>query len=175
VLPSASFAISDVIGKIPDGASLIDPDQNVLPIRRVQKSGKEGEIGLYADHVTKPGYYSLSLGNKAEPQPVIAVNVDRIESDLRPIKPGEVAEAIGVKNVMVSTDRQELERQIQEHRVGRPLTELAFWLILIISALELFIANRASRKRTSLSETLTVHSSGRVLSKNAAASAQAHD
>ena len=171
VLPSPSFALSDVIGKIPDGSTLIDPDQKVLPIRRVQKSGKEGEIGLFVDTVTKPGYYFLSRGDGSAPEPAIAVNVDRAESNLRPIKIEEIAATIGVKNVSISTDRQELERQIQEHRVGRPLSEVAFWAILLISILEIFIANRGSRKRTTLSETLTVHSSGRVLSKSAEATA----
>jgi len=168
VLPSASFAISDVLGKLPDGATLIGPDQSVMPIRRVQKTGRESDIGLYVDNLTKPGYYSLSLGNKSDPQPVLAVNVDRIESDLSPIKPAEVPGVLGIKGVSVSTDQQELERQIQEHRLGRPLAELAFWLVLIISVLELFIANRTSRKRMTLSDTLTVHSSGRVLTKTAA-------
>jgi hypothetical protein len=170
VLPSASFAISDVLGKIPEGAALIDPDQKVLPIRRVQRTGREGDIGFYVDNMTKPGYYFLSQGNKSAPEPVIAVNVDRAESDLHPIRPEEVPDALGVKNVSISTDQQELEHQIQEHRVGRPLTEVAFWVILVLSALEIFIANRASRKRLTLSETLSVHSSGRVLSKSVAAS-----
>ena len=171
VRPTASLAISDVIGKIPEGASLLDPDQKVLPIRRVQKSSKVGETGFSVDNVTKPGYYCLALGDQSVPQPVLAVNEDRIESDLRSISPAEIPKALGVGNVSVATDQKELEHQIQEHRVGRPLSELVFWAILLVSAVELFIANRASRQRTTLSETLTVHSSGRVLSKSAEASA----
>ena len=84
------------------------------------------------------------------------------ESDLKPLKPEEVPAILGLKNVNVVTERQELERQIQEHRIGRPMSELAMWLILVIAVVEVYLANRASRKRTTLSETLQVNSSGRV-------------
>ena len=171
VRPAASLAISDVLGKIPEGAVLLDPDQNVLPIRRVQKAAKVGEIAFHVDNVNKPGFYCLSLGDKATPQPVIAVNEDRIESDLRPINPAEIPAVLGIRNVSVSADLQELDHQIQEHRIGRPLSELVFWAILLVSAIELFLANRACRQRTTLSETLTVHSSGRVLTKPSESSA----
>ena len=170
VQPAASFALSDVLSKVPDGASLVDPDQVTLPIRRVQKSGRGGEIGYYVDNVTKPGYYSMLQGNGTAGDPIFAVNADRAESDLHPINPRDIAATLGITNVSVSTDRQELERQIQEHRVGRPLVEVALWAILLLSILEIFLANRSSRKRTTLSETLTVHSSGRVLTKTSVAS-----
>ena len=163
--PSASFAISDVIGRIPEGAVLLDPDQKELPIRRVQKTGGVGENSFNVDNVNKPGYYCLSLRDGSAPLPVFAVNEGRSESDLRPIDPAEIPGLLGVKNVLVSTGQQELEHQVQEHRIGRPLSELVFWAILLVSCVELFVANRASRQRTVLSETLTVHSSGRVLSK----------
>lgn len=169
VLPAQSFILSDVISKVADGSTLTGPDQESLLIRRVQKAGgREGDVALTVDNVNKPGYYNLAQGAQGAPEPLMAVNVDRTESDLKPLKPEEVAGILGIKNVTVATDRQELERQIQEHRVGRPLSELSLWVVLAIAVLEIFIANRSSRKRTTLSETLNIHSSGRVASKHAA-------
>jgi hypothetical protein len=95
------------------------------------------------------------------------VNLDRSESELTPVAPEEIASIIGLKNVTVSTSSDELLRQIQEHRVGRPLSEVALWAVLILSAFELFLANRACRKRATLSDAITINASGRVLSKAA--------
>ena len=97
----------------------------------------------------------------------MAVNVDRSESDLRPIAPEEIPSVTGLKNVTVSTSQEELLRQVQEHRVGRPLSEVALWAVLILSALELTMANRACRKRATLSDSITVNASGRVIGKGA--------
>ncbi len=97
----------------------------------------------------------------------MAVNLDRSESDLKPISPGDIPAVMGLKNVTVSTSTDELVRQIQEHRVGRPLSEVALWAALILSALELFVANRACRKRASLSDSITIDASGRLLRKAA--------
>ena len=168
VQPASSFVLSDVISQVPDGATLITPDHTSLPIRKVQKPGaSQGDFALIVDNVTKPGYYYLSTTGAASPEPLMAVNLDRRESDLRPIPPEEIATVTGLKNVTVSTSADELLRQIQEHRVGRPLSELALWAVLILSVLELFLANRACRKRTKLSDSLTVHASGRVMGKAA--------
>jgi hypothetical protein len=167
VQPSSSFVLSDVISRVPDGATLIAPDHSSLPIRKVQKPGQEGDFALVVDNVTKPGYYFLSQTGEANPEPLMAVNLDRSESDLKAIAPAEIATVTGLKNMTVSTSPDELQRQIQEHRVGRPLSEVALWAVLVLSALELFVANRTCRKRTTLSESITINASGRVLGKAA--------
>jgi len=97
----------------------------------------------------------------------MAVNLDRSESDLKPISPEEIPTVTGIKNMTVSTSPDELQRQIQEHRVGRPLSEVALWGVLVLSALELYMANRACRKHATLSDSLSVNASGRVVSKHA--------
>ena len=167
VQPSSAFVLSDVISRVPDGATLIAPDNSSLPIRKVQKSAAEGDYSLVVDNVTQPGYYFLSQTGPAAPEPLMAVNLDRTESDLKPIAPDQIPGVMGLKNVTVSTSADELQRQVQEHRVGRPLSEAALWAVLIVSALELYVANRACRRRASLSDTLTVNASGRVLSNAA--------
>jgi hypothetical protein len=167
VQPATSFMLSDVISQVPEGATLIAPDHTSLPIRKVQKTGRQGDFALIVDNVTKPGYYFLSQSGPAAPEPLMAVNLDRSESDLKPVAPEEIASIIGLKNVTVSTSSDELLRQIQEHRVGRPLSEVALWAVLILSAFELFLANRACRKRATLSDAITINASGRVLSKAA--------
>jgi len=165
--PSSSFLLSDIISQVPDGATLIGPDHRSLPIRKVQKTGNGGDYALIVDNVTKPGYYFLSQNGPAPSEPLMAVNLDRSESDLKPISPADISAVTGLKNVTVSTTADDLLRQIQEHRVGKPLSELALWAVLLLSMLELYMANRACRKRTSISDSLTVNASGRVTSKHA--------
>jgi hypothetical protein len=167
VQPASSFVLSDVISRVPDGATLIAPDHTSLPIRRIQKPGDEGDYSLIVDNVARPGYYFLSRNGPEPQEPLMAVNLDRSESDLKPISPGDIPAVMGLKNVTVSTSTDELVRQIQEHRVGRPLSEVALWAALILSALELFVANRACRKRASLSDSITIDASGRLLRKAA--------
>jgi hypothetical protein len=167
VQPSSSFMLSDVISQVPEGATLIAPDHTSLPIRKVQKTGRQGDFALIVDNVTKPGYYFLSQTGPAAPEPLMAVNLDRSESDLKPVAPEDIPAVIGLKNVTVSTTPDELLRQIQEHRVGRPLSEVTLWAVLILSAIELFMANRTCRKRPTVSDSITINASGRVLSKAA--------
>jgi hypothetical protein len=164
-LPSSSFILSDVISQVPEGSTLITPDHTSLPIRKVQKTGRQGDFALVVDNVNKPGYYFLSQTGPAAPEPLMAVNVDRVESDLRPVAPQDIPSVMGLKNVTVSISLDELLRQIQEHRVGRPLSEVTLWAVLILSAIELLMANRACRKRKTLSESITINASGRVLTK----------
>jgi hypothetical protein len=168
--PSSSFILSDIVSQVADGTTLIGPDHRSLPIRKVQKTGSGGDYALVVDNVTRPGYYFLSQNGPgaAEPLiPVMAVNLDRSESDLTPVAPTDIPAVTGLKNVTVSTTPDELLRQIQEHRVGKPLSELALWGVLLLSAIELYMANRACRKRPSISDALTVNASGRVTSKHA--------
>ena len=155
VQPAASFDLSEIIaGDLPDNAALIGPGDVSLPIRKVQKTGREGDYSLLVDHLEKPGYYTLA----GQSSPLLAVNVDRSESDLKPVAPDAIP-----KSIIVSTSTDELLRQVQQHRVGRPLSELALWIALALSALELFVANRACRRRATLSETISINASGRVL------------
>jgi hypothetical protein len=167
VQPASAFLLSDVISQVPEGATLIAPDHTSLPIRKVQKTGRQGDFALIVDNVTKPGYYFLSQTGSAAPEPLMAVNLDRSESDLKPIGAADVPTVMGLKNVTVSTTQDELLRQVQEHRVGRPLSEVALWAVLILSAFDLFLANRTCRKRATLSDSITINPSGRVLSKAA--------
>lgn len=162
VTPASSFLLSDVVSKVPDGASLLGPDGETMLIRHVQRQGgRQDDVALYVDNVIKPGYYGLAQNGQSA-EPLMAVNVDRSESDLKPVKAEEIPTILGLKNVSVATERPELDRQIQEHRVGRPMSELAMWLILVLAVIEVYMANRASRKRTMLSETLQINASGRV-------------
>ena len=165
--PSTSFILSDVISQVPDGATLIGPDHRSLPIRKVRKSGPGGDFALIVDDLTRPGYYFLSQNGPAAPEPLMAVNLDRSESDMKPISPSDIPTVTGLKNVTVSTSPDELLRQVQEHRVGRPLSEVALWGVLLLSVLELYMANRACRKRATISDSLTINASGRVLAKHA--------
>ena len=82
---------------------------------------------------------------------------------------GEVPTLLGIKTVSVSRDKDDLMRHIEEYRVGRPLSESVFWLVLLLAMLEMFVANRQSRKTAGLSERLNIDLAGRVRAKSVVA------
>jgi len=120
--------------------------------------------------LSQPGIYRLSAPGQSAPEPVMAVNVRRTESDLTRINLTGIPALLGVKRINVAESKDDLLRLIKEHRVGRPLGEQLLWLAFIIGIFELFLANRISRKTSTLSEQLLVQNSGRVKGKASAAS-----
>ncbi len=148
-------------GPIPDGSTVLDQSGNSYPLRRVQRDdGRRIQV----DGLAQPGLYFLNTPDSAEPAPLFAVNVRRDPSDVRTIDLAEVAALMGLEDLMISSNRAEFERQIEEHRLGKPLAEFVLWLILLLALFEWWLANRASRPVVSLGESLKVDSSGRVRS-----------
>jgi hypothetical protein len=96
------------------------------------------------------------------PEPALAVNMDRTESDLAPLDPASAKARIGLKGVHVVRNRQELLDSIQESRIGRTFGEHLLWLALVLAGLEFFYANRLARREPTLSDKLRVEESGRV-------------
>lgn len=137
---------------------LFAPDGSKASVRPVQRDGR---TDLQVDAARVPGVYETSdtAGTK---RPVVAINVDRRESDLSPVEAGDVPKLIGSKQVHVARDREELARRVEEHRVGRPLGELVLWIALVVAVLEFGMANRVSRRTAARRNRWTVEASGRV-------------
>ena len=129
--------------------------------------GKPGKIAVVP---TKPmdTQRDLSLAytpGVAEPVPALAVNVTRKESDLTPVKIGDIPEILGVAKIEVARARDELQEKVKQHRIGRPLAEVCLWMALLVAIAELLVANRSSRKAGEFSDRLAVAESGRVRGK----------
>ncbi len=162
-----NIILNAIMGSVPDNTELQGPAEATIKIHKL-KSGTDTVMSV--ERLNQPGIYHLSTPGQAAPAPVMAVNVMRTESDLTRINLTDIPALLGVKRVKVAESKDDLLRLIKEHRVGRPLGEQLLWLAFIIGILELFIANRASRKTSTLSEQLLVENSGRVKGKSSAAS-----
>ncbi len=154
--------LTDILPDAPENASLLSPKDAALPIQRMRR---EELTELLVENAIEPGIYRLSGGTNG-PAPALAVNLGRRESDLTPVSAREIPGILGVRDVSVARGRADLERLIQEKRIGRPMAELLLWLALLVSALELFMANRASARRPGLTDRLVIEESGRVRSKS---------
>jgi hypothetical protein len=126
----------------------------------------DGQTVLQAEGLTVPGIYSVSAPTDRTARPGLAFNMSRTESDLTPIRAEAVNELLGVKNSLVVTSREELFRRLEERRVGKTLGEQALWLALCLAAVETIYANWLARKRSKLSDHLTIEPSGKLARKD---------
>jgi len=153
-LPLAGLLPADV-----RGISLAGPDKRPAPLR---STVQEGRTALVAEDLTRPGIYTFSALNKAEPVNALAINLRRQESDLTPIVAESIAGRLGVPDLYLSEDAPSLERQIEEHRLGRSYGEHLLWAALALVIVEFFYANALLRKKPKLSEQLAVDASGQA-------------
>jgi len=136
---------------------LTGPQGSPLPVRSVLK---EGQTSLYLENATEPGVYTLA-GNDG-PEPFLAVNMAREESDLTPLDADAVASLLAPRKVHLASDQESLAELIHQHRVGRTYGELLLWILLGLLLAEFVYANRLARARGLLSDALTIDVSGRV-------------
>jgi hypothetical protein len=141
------------------------PDGTEAPIRGTVA---EGRTELRAEGVEQPGVYTLTAAGADEATPVLAVNMDRAESDLTPVDPSTISTRLGVETVFLADGVPALERLIEEHRIGKTLGEPLLWLALILAAVEFVYANLLLRAKPKLSDRLQVQASGKVAGGRAA-------
>ena len=137
---------------------LKSPDGETIPIR---SSVVEGQTILHVENVDQAGMYTLLT------EPALAVNMDRDESDLTPVDPTGLPKRIGVENVFISMNEEELAAQLEEARIGRTFGEQLLWLALILAIIEFFYANRLMKTGGGLSEKMKVELSGKISEKAA--------
>jgi len=157
-----SISLTELLPFAAETDNIASPEGDNIPIRA---SNVEGKTLLRAENLMKPGVYTISKKQSTERDVAFAVNIDRTESDLTPIKREEIPSLIARPNVVVAGDRDELQRLIKEHRVGRTLGETILWIVLILSIIEVFYANSKMKSIKALSEILGVESSGKISAK----------
>ncbi len=123
-----------------------------------------GDRTYFIEELPEIGIYTRAKASGAQPEPVLAVNTDRSESDLTPATADEIRQWTGFKRLVTVQDPEELLRQIDEHRNGRSLTEPFLWLVVLLAAAEWWFANRALRARTGATEKMNVDLAGKVTS-----------
>lgn len=154
-----NLLLADLLGALPPNTELRDPSGRPVKLRPL-KTGQSNSLIIEA--LTQSGLYTLQPTAGGAPQPALAVNVRRSESDLIRITPAEIAELTGLSALNIVENKEDLLRLVKERRTGRPLVEPLLWLVFLLATIELFLANRASRKSKTLSEQLEIDLTGHV-------------
>jgi hypothetical protein len=158
VWPSRSLVLSDLFPDLTEKDTVLMPSGEPLTIRPIRN---ERQVLLEAENVSDPGIYSIARSADGR-EPFFAVNLQRAESNLKTINPDDLPKMTGLP-LRTARDGVELQRLIDDHRRGKPLSELMLWVALILSIGEVFLANWVARKKSGLSEHMNVDSSGRVV------------
>ncbi|MCL1920111.1 MAG: BatA domain-containing protein [Kiritimatiellaeota bacterium] len=152
----SNILVNESIPNYREDDIITGPSGAILPIK------DSGNRTFVIEELTEPGIYLRAKGG-GEPEPVLAVNADRTESYLAPATVPQLHEWTGFRRLITAQDPDELLRQIEEYRNGRQLTELFFWLALILSLIEWWYANRILRQKTGAIEKMSVDLAGKVV------------
>jgi hypothetical protein len=154
------MVLTDILPDLKEGDQVFTPRGDLLAVRPIRKGAR---VLLEAEHVAEAGVYSLARsGDAAVKELLLAANIPRLESSLEPVDGNGIPALIGIRDIRVARDVPQLQELIEEHRRGRPLTEACLWIALALAIGEVFLANRVSRRRESLSDRMRVALSGRV-------------
>lgn len=156
---ATAVPLGEVLPEASRETVLKDPDGRAVPIR---SAVMEGRTILHAEDLTRPGIYRLSAREQPVDLPALAINTDRQEADLTPIDPAALPGLTGLDQLYLASDREELQRLIQDHRIGRTYGEHLLWVVLLLAIAEFFYANWLLRSRPSLSSRLGMEASGKL-------------
>ena len=128
-----------------------------------QLSIKDGGNRTFViENLAEPGIYTRAKPS-GQPEPVLAVNTDRFESNLAPVTPDELTQWTGFKRLISAKDPEELTRLIEEFRNGRSLAEIFLWVALLLALIEWWFSNRVLRTQSGATEKLKVDLAGKVV------------
>ncbi len=157
--PARNLKLSVISPDMPDNPQLLTPSGKPLVIRTIQREHRSVPI---VEEIMEPGFYKIDGPGDTKLRTVFAVNAPREESDLTRVKTEHLFKLLGVDNLRIAQNREQLSRLLTEHRLGRPLGEVFLWLALFVSMIELVTANRLSRRIPKLTEKMHVEPSGKV-------------
>jgi hypothetical protein len=152
----ANVPVNEAVPNYRDDDAISAPSGAPLAIR------DSGNRTFVIEALAEPGIYVRAKAG-GQPEPVLAVNTDRFESHLAPVTPEQLSEWTGFKKLLSARDPEELSRLIDEYRNGRSLAEVFLWLVLLLSVLEWWYANRALRSMTGATEKMKVDLAGKVV------------
>jgi hypothetical protein len=97
-----------------------------------------------------PGAYRLK-GKLSDDGPVVTrgfcVNLSPQATDLTPAAPGRLDELLGPDRYQLARNREEINREIGEARIGREFYPYLLTMLAVVMALEYLLSNLFYRKR----------------------------
>ena len=135
---STSLPLERYVDEVTADSILLGPEGDNIPVRIATVEGRQV---LRAEGLTRSGIYSLRATGRAEPVPAIAVNAPREESNLNPIDTAKIESALGLKNVNLARNTEDLLVRLQNSRQGRTFGEYFLWFVLALASVEFFYAN----------------------------------
>ena len=153
----SNIPVNEAIPNYREDDAIAMPSGAPLPVK------DNGNRTFVIEELAEPGIYTRAKAGAAQPEPVLAVNTDRLESRLTPATTEELSEWTGFKKFLTARDPEELTRLIGEYRNGRSLAEVFLWIALLLALAEWWFANRALRTQTGATEKMTVDLSGKVV------------
>lgn len=120
---------------------------------------------IYAEALTQPGLYALSITGGGAAKPALAINMPRVESDLSSVRQQDIPDILGIPALHIADSKADLLKKLEDFRIGRSLGETLLWLALLIAIAEVVYANFLLRKNSKLTDALKVEASGRMKEK----------
>ncbi|MDD4870378.1 MAG: BatA domain-containing protein [Kiritimatiellae bacterium] len=158
ILAGKNLSLTDILPEANQNSTIQNPNKENVPIRTAIV---ENKTSLYVESMQSPGIYMLAPQN-GDPAPGLAVNIDRIESNLAVVKREDIPKKIGTKMIYTAENKEELAKQLKDYRVGQTMGEQFLWLLLLLSIAEVFYANRLAKATPKLSEQLGIEASGKI-------------
>lgn len=122
-----------------------------------------GDHTYMIEELGEPGIYLRTSSSGGRPEPVMAVNSDRLESLLTPATPEEIQKWSGFKRMRWAREPEELLHLVDEFRNGRSLAEIFLWLGTLLALAEWWFANRIAQGKSRPTESIRVDLSGKVV------------
>ncbi|MEI6149408.1 MAG: vWA domain-containing protein, partial [bacterium] len=159
-----SLLLTEFLPEATYESAIKDSDSKPDPLRSTEV---EGGTQIYAEGLTKPGFYTMSTPGGGPATLALAFNIPRTESDLTPVRQQDIPDILGISALHVAIGKDDLMKKLEDFRVGQSLSESLLWLALLIAIAEVFYANFLLRKNSTLTDGLTIDPSGRVKEKQA--------
>ena len=159
-----SLSLEEFLPEATRGSTLKDPDSKPVSLRSALIDGR---TVIYAEGLTKPGHYKLSMPGGGGAKPALAINMPRGESDLAPVRQDDISEILGLSALHVANSKEDLLQKLDDFRIGRSLGESLLWLALLVAIMETLYSNYLMRKNSKLTDVLKIAPSGKVKEKEA--------
>ena len=105
-----NLALANIMGTLPPDTELLDPTGRPVPLHPL-KTGQNNSLGIEA--CTRSGLYTSRSAAGGQPQPVLAVNCMRSESDLTRLGPADVPMLTGLSAIRVAESKDDLMQLVK--------------------------------------------------------------
>ncbi len=157
-----TLSLTEHLPEATQDSVLKGPDSKPVSMR---SAVTEAGTVIYAEGLEMPGHYTLTIPGGGAAKPALAINMPREESDLSPVQQQDIPDILGIPAVHVATSKEDLQKKLDDFRIGRSLGETLLWLALLTAIAEVFYSNYLLKKNSKLTDSLKVEASGRMKEK----------